>query len=458
MRLANAFLRAGLCAAVLVSAGSGVPAQERGRWRAVSEPVFKGKVWLYDTGGAKNTTVLLVHGVGREASDVWRPLITSLEKKYHVVAFDMPGFGKSSKGNLLYSPENYAKLIRFVAGTYRKERLVVVGHSLGGAAALYFAGQWPHDLDRLVLIDAAGVLNRTALVKGKFLIEPESKGLRYFAEGPLSGVNNLIESTIGKIDRGLMPQDLSEYVDNELFRKAVLKNDAARIAGIALVGTDFSEQLYSVRVPTCILWGGMDEIAPVRTAVLLSSVIPRTDLEILEGIGHDPVTDSPDDTARLLHRFIEMDDAVFLSNDVSPPNGGNDLDLVGKTGMELTGDYGTVSIDGCRQIVLRKMSARSLIIRKSTVTIERGTVVSAGTALSSMDSKIAMTGVTLTGEIGIEDQGTEFDLAGVTIRGRIASVRSMGDTKLAWSVSRIKSPRKAGYLHGDMVMKLGDSL
>ncbi|MBN1532359.1 MAG: alpha/beta hydrolase [Spirochaetes bacterium] len=451
-----------LCLAVAVSAatGPGMPglsAQDAGRWKSVAEPVFKGTIWLYDSGARRDTTVVLVHGVGQEASEVWKPVIPALERRYRVVAFDLPGFGRSSKANELYSPENYAKLLHFVARKYQSGRLVVVGHSLGASVSLFYAGMYPDEPDRLVVADAAGILHRASLIKGRFLVQPKSKVARFFADRPLSLLNRVIESTIGSIDNTVMPEDLERYVDNELFRKAVLKENAQRVAGISLISTDFSPQLYAVKAPACIIWGGSDEIAPLRTSLLLERVLPAAARTVMPGRGHDPITESPEEFTRLLLRSIEMDDASFTPGR-RPVPGGQSVVVTGERAAELTGDYDTVTIDSCGGVLLKNLTARSLVIRESTVVMEGFAVDSAGDAIAVTDSRVTMTGGSLRGDVGIVAEESRFDMAGVSIEAKSASVQAKEDCRFIFSVCRVKSPRRSGTLHGAVELEQGDSI
>src|SRR3990170_7761154 len=69
----------------------------------VDEPVFGGRVMLYQAGPRGADAVVLVHGLGRNAAKDWAYVIPALAERYSVYALDLPGFGQSDKGNHLYS-------------------------------------------------------------------------------------------------------------------------------------------------------------------------------------------------------------------------------------------------------------------------------------------------------------------------------------------------------------------
>jgi pimeloyl-ACP methyl ester carboxylesterase len=138
----------------------------------LQEPVFGGRVFIARAGVGNERTIVLVHGMGDQAARDWEGVVPELARNYHVVLFDLPGFGRSDKGNLLYSPARYAALIDWIADRYAGKQFILAGHSMGGALALTYASLYPDRVARLILVDAAGVLHHVSL--GKELLS--SKG------------------------------------------------------------------------------------------------------------------------------------------------------------------------------------------------------------------------------------------------------------------------------------------
>ena len=97
-----------------------VPGTEAHR---IDEPVFGGQMIVYEAGRGNAREILLVHGIGEEAARDFRDHIAWLQKSFHVVAVDLPGFGASDKANVLYSPGNYARVLKHVAGGNRNREI-----------------------------------------------------------------------------------------------------------------------------------------------------------------------------------------------------------------------------------------------------------------------------------------------------------------------------------------------
>ena len=96
-----------------------------------------------------------MHGLGSNAKG-WLRNIDELSSRYRVLAVDLPGYGRSSKGYYRYSMSFYAQvLVEFLAGL-QVDKAVWIGHSMGGQIAMVAALEHPGAVDRLVLISPAG--------------------------------------------------------------------------------------------------------------------------------------------------------------------------------------------------------------------------------------------------------------------------------------------------------------
>src|SRR6202046_1057995 len=100
--------------------------------------------------------ILLIHGIG-DNSTTWETVQSKLAQRFTVVAVDLLGHGQSDKPRADYSIAAYANGMRDLLSVLEIERATVVGHSLGGGVAMQFAYQFPHLVERLVLVGAGGV-------------------------------------------------------------------------------------------------------------------------------------------------------------------------------------------------------------------------------------------------------------------------------------------------------------
>ncbi len=100
--------------------------------------------------------ILMIHGVG-DSSATWSTVHAKLAKRFTVIAPDLLGHGDSDKPRADYSLAAFANGMRDLLGALGIERVTIIGHSLGGGIAGQFAYQYPHFVERVVLVASGGV-------------------------------------------------------------------------------------------------------------------------------------------------------------------------------------------------------------------------------------------------------------------------------------------------------------
>ena len=113
------------------------------------------RVFEWDGGG--DTTVLLLHGLA-DSGATWATVVPHLPAGLHVVAPDLRGHGGTGHvgaGGYYFFPD-YVRDLRDLVDALERERLVLVGHSMGGGVSALFTGAWPDEVERLVLVEGLG--------------------------------------------------------------------------------------------------------------------------------------------------------------------------------------------------------------------------------------------------------------------------------------------------------------
>lgn len=402
----------------------------------VKEPVFGGNAHVVEGGTENPVSLVLVHGLGDLASDTWRLVLPELIRHYHVIAFDLPGFGRSDKLNAHYSPARYAEFVRWVTTQYVPGPFTLAGHSLGATVALHYAARFPQNLEKLVLISAAGILQPAALA-------------RELTEGPLQGFGSPEISALLRNSIRILPQlpiEPNRLLENALLREQVLGGDPSRIAALALLGDQVGTLLPQVRTPAVILWGAEDAITPLRTGILLKSVLPRSRLQIIPGAGHMPMFDQPRAFGQALLQ------AVAGPAPEPPPirgaPGGPVVRFEGERGKVVRGDFAHLEIVGCREMRLIDVTAHSINIVNSMVSFEGGVIRGKETGLRIAGGEVSATGLRVEAKTALFVSNSYLDLAGVHLDGFEAAVLSEGGAEVLFSASRVRSPYTAGYLNG----------
>jgi len=416
----------------------------------VVDPVFHGKTFIMAGGKSGGPAMVLIHGVGDEAARIWVPFLQEYGAEYHLLTFDLPGFGHSDKQNLLYSPAAYSAFVEWVVNEYAQGGpVVVLGHSMGGALALQFAASYPDLVDRLILVDAAGVLHRAAFSKNFFQLEPPKSWpgiLAWPLKKPFDMINQLTGSTVEKAERQQTDQDIDSILNNRLMRKIFLGGNPETIASLAAIHQDFSPLLGKVRAPTYIIWGADDEVAPLRTGKALAARLSGSRLEIIEGAGHTPMLEQQRSFHLALRQALAF--APVVEPEEPPAPAHSTGKCTNRSGMIFSGSYKRIEIKGCTDVLLQDVSAEHVHIEGSRVVMENSRINGRDIGLYADHSIIVATGLTVEADIAVQTSGSRLDLAAVDLQGDKAAIIAKTPSFLLFSVSRLSSPVFTGDMHG----------
>ena len=110
--------------------------------------------------GNRDHPVLILHGGGLDAAGLsFRTTIPVLAEQHCVFAPDWPGFGRSDPMPMAWRVEECVDFVGEILDALDLKRVSLIGVSMGGAFALGFTLRAPERIDRLVLVDSAGMGN-----------------------------------------------------------------------------------------------------------------------------------------------------------------------------------------------------------------------------------------------------------------------------------------------------------
>lgn len=417
------------------------------------EPVFGGNMLLVQAGQQNPQTLVLVHGLGQNGFTDWVSVIPQLAQRYHVISFDFPGFGYSSSPNGKYSPRNYARVLSGILTRHAKGRAIVVGHSLGGAVSLRFASEYPAQLDKLVLVDAAGILHRTAFVKHSAGTRLKVEQMPGFLKETVARLNYFGNVAVEKLLS--FPDPTRLLSANDTVWSSVLANRTNTNAAMALVEEDFSADIPKLQTPTWIIWGDADTVAPLRTGQTLARRLPQAQLLTMPGVGHTPMERA---TSQMFYPQLLR----ALNNDPLPaarpeaPSGVlSDLHCRGETDRLYSGHFREVIIEGCHAVKLLNVSAERIVIRDAIVQMLNVQVRAKGAALEVINSELLATAGEFNGDIAIRADNARIDVAGVKLEARRTAIEVQGLSRLIGSVNEIHSPAYTGPWQGSEEIEMG---
>src|SRR3989344_3206191 len=101
--------------------------------------------------GKGSKTIILLPGLGSDCS-LWDNIIPKLSNNFRVFAFSIPPYGSKSTNSHVYTIRTYDKLVEKLIKKFNIKKPVLVGHSVGGLAALVYCSKHPRSVKKLILV------------------------------------------------------------------------------------------------------------------------------------------------------------------------------------------------------------------------------------------------------------------------------------------------------------------
>ena len=254
--------------------------------------------WVYLTGG-KGETVLFVHGFGAD-KDSWGTFPKAFRGSYRLVLPDLPGFGESSRSlSASYDMRSQARRLDRFVETVGLKRFHLVGASMGGYIAAYYAGDHPEKVESLTLMDPAGVEADIASEMWQRYRRDGSIVLLYETREEFEAFLSLVFHRPPWIPPRFRDYFAQKGAANHDFFEKILK-DMDR-AGLNLLEGRFG----TIQARTLILWGAEDAILHVSGAEKFKKGIRDSRVVILDRCGHVPHFEKSGETTRILMNFLE---------------------------------------------------------------------------------------------------------------------------------------------------------
>lgn len=247
----------------------------------------------------RGPTLILVHGLASSIYS-WSDVIGPLSEKFDVIALDLPGFGASSQPPDLGFEDLPAAVIGLMdaLGTARAH---FAGNSMGGAVSLLMATRTPERVDRLVILDSAGLKMKPE--ERPFVVRLlSSSGAGAIAER-LPIRRRLTTATLHHLffDQTRVSEERIDEAVAPLLRPGALASARSLLA--SRLDERVLPDLRLIQAKTLVIWGRYDPWLPVIQADGFVAEIRGSRKIVLE-TGHMPQEEKPAEVARLIGDFL----------------------------------------------------------------------------------------------------------------------------------------------------------
>jgi len=278
-----------------------------------------GPVHYVDFGG-EGRPLVMVHGLGGNALN-WMDVGPSFAQHHHAVALDLAGFGQTPLYARSAALGANADLVTGFVEKVFGEPVMLMGNSMGGHISVLIGADHPELVDRIVLVDPA--------VPGVHVRRPAPSMLGVMAALSVPG---LAENLLDRRMRSLSPEQLVHEVlatvcaDPSRLSRAIVEAhiqltrerdalgaqnsraflQATRSLGLRMADPRFWARARQVKAPVLVVHGELDRLIPLAAARELVRRAPGWKLEVLDGVGHVPMMETPELFIRIVSDWMAI--------------------------------------------------------------------------------------------------------------------------------------------------------
>ncbi|KAH6673353.1 3-oxoadipate enol-lactone hydrolase-like protein [Halenospora varia] len=245
------------------------------------------------TGSGTPQTTLFIHGLG-SSSCFYKTIIPSLLPHTRCIALDTAGSGLSELGNGSQTIKSIAEDALAILDELKVEKVVVVGHSMGGIVASFMASEWRERVRGVVLLGPVNPAPGLAEVFEKRIEAVKQNGLESLA-------NTIPTAATGS---------RSTSLHHAFIRSLILGTSPEGYISLCTVIANAKEPNYSsINVPLLLLAGEDDKTSPLESSKKIfesyGTDVGKKRLDVLKGVGHWHSVEAPEEVGRLTGEFLE---------------------------------------------------------------------------------------------------------------------------------------------------------
>lgn len=231
-------------------------------------------------------TVLMVHGAG-QSSATWEYQVDILKDspKLNLIILDLPGHGKS-EGNGYKSITEYTDFLKDFCDALDLQKLIIVGHSMGGGIAQVFAIDYPERVNACVLVGTGAWLR----IAKETLLAVENNYEKFCEVAPTRAFASA------------SPLELKLK-----FREGLLKMPPAVSYWDLMACDEFDirNEVAAIKLPSLIISGAEDILTPAKYGEYLHDKIQGSRFSVIGDSGHYMMQEKPNEFNRVLLEFLE---------------------------------------------------------------------------------------------------------------------------------------------------------
>lgn len=247
--------------------------------------------------------IVLVHGTAASLH-TWNAWTNELKKTNRVIRMDLPAFGITGPNkNADYSIKAYTTFLHAFLEKLNLKKFYIAGNSLGGGIAWNYTAEYPHKVEKLILVDSSGLptnidmpaifrMVKTPLLKSLFLYVTPKILIKKNIQEVYADDSKVTDELVTRYHKmALRVGNRQAFID-----RAKIDYSIDSIVNI--------EKLKSIQTPTLLIWGAQDLWIPLDNGIRMNHILVNSKLEVIENSGHVPMEENPTESVEILKAFL----------------------------------------------------------------------------------------------------------------------------------------------------------
>ena len=244
--------------------------------------------------------VVMIHGAF-SSLHTYNDWSEELKDDFRIIRLTLPGFGLTGPcPRDIYNIESHLLYLKHFLQKLEVDKFNLVGSSLGGWIAWEYALAYPLEVNKMILISAAGFVDSKSIpLPFKMARTPfVNKVIKYVIR------RNVLEQFLRQvyIKKERVTADLVDRY-YELFTRNGNPEAFLKMCNSKLI--DHTRKLSEIETATLIQWGQEDIWLPVDNALRFRTMMPNAKLIIYQGLGHVPMEEAPEETVKDAWSFMK---------------------------------------------------------------------------------------------------------------------------------------------------------
>jgi len=242
----------------------------------------------------------LIMGLGCSARQ-WEWMVPVLAESFRVITFDNRGVGRTSKPDMEYTTDLFAEDTGALLNTLGIKKTHIFGVSAGGMIAQKFALKYPDMVDHLVL---------GCTMPNFYHLPPTTEVLQRMQESqllpPEESVEVIMRLFLSEHFFAEKPDPAAKLKEMMLAEKKEQGPDAFLRQLGAAMNHDTQDEVKNIKVPTLVITGDLDPIAPVENSRFLAEQISNSTLAEIPGVYHAFWIERFEEACEIIKKFLSQ--------------------------------------------------------------------------------------------------------------------------------------------------------